>query len=163
MLARDFVVRKAKQSIVLVPPPDSSAKYAVSNDYLYILYHAQIPWKGDYQSSDNIFDQPIVVGFRADEFLVGESNHNTETRFMQWAAGRAREILNEKILNQKWQIELSPAHMTDLFRVTLIGDSDEKLRQKVFQTNSFPWTYFFQPDSDEYSEVENRYREDARY
>lgn len=128
-----------------------------------MLYHARLPWKDQNKPSDDYFSHPIVVGFRADDFMLGESNQDGETAFMTWAVGRAREIMNEKVLNQGWRVQLSPAHLNDYFRVKLIGDGEEKLHQKVFQETTFHWTYFFDPNGSDYSTIERRYREDARY
>ena len=128
-----------------------------------MLYHARLPWKDQVQPGDEYFFQPIVVGFRADDFMLGESNEDKETAFMTWAVGRAREIVNKKVLNQSWQVQLSPAHTREYFHVKLIGDSEEKLHQKLFQATTFHWRYFFDPSSPQHDEIDSRYREDMRY
>lgn len=162
MLARELVTKKGAQPILIENVPHTNA-YTIFNDRLYMLYHARLPWKDQVKPDDDYLTQPIVVGFRADEFMVGESNEDGETAFMAWAVGRAREIVDEKVFNQSWCIQLSPAHTNAYFHVKPLGDGEAKLHHKIFQVTSWHWRYFFDPDGHDHSEIEQRYREDVRY
>jgi hypothetical protein len=157
MQASELVVKKATQPII-VESNTGIHGHITSNNHLYMLYHARLPWK-DSSLGDSYLTSPIVVGFRVDEHMVGESYLNESKPFMTWAHERAREIMDKKVLHSSWQVALEQSHLDDSFHVRLIAEEKEELSQKVFGQTMFHWTYFFEPGGLDYKFIDSCYHQ----
>ncbi|MFT5849233.1 MAG: hypothetical protein ACI9H6_000033 [Patiriisocius sp.] len=160
MLARNLVMKEGFQSVTL-KATDILGGYTVIDNSIHILYALHLNWEGNgFLDWDE--NRPFLVSVKADEFLVNQTDYDSEiSPFLAWASARARELVDQRVFEHDWSIRLSDSGSKGYFKISVESITSSKIKVKMVQDMNFLWECFFSPNSNKLREIEAQYAKEA--